>query len=195
MEYLNIIKTKKQLTYFTICRLFIFSLMLFIVIEVLKSQFIENKIFTYNVIYNSFFTISIFLPLILYYGLSYVYNSNKVLFNVSYFISISFCLFYILSYMFIYSDFELVYLLKLIMLFLIIILTLIDNKFHLLKRIPLCIILLFSLIISGVNIGIYIVNKLNMPIILIIFLISCEAISNIFLIGFYLQNINNRLID
>ena len=195
MEYLNIIKTKKQLTYFTICRLFIFSLVLFILIELLKSQFIENKIFTYNLIYNSFFTISIFLPLILYYGLSYVYNSNKVLFNVSYFISISFCLFYILSYMFIYSDFELVYLLKLIMLFLIILLTLIDNKFHLLKRIPLCIILLFSLIISGVNIGIYIVNKLNMPIILIIFLILCEVISNIFLIGFYFQNNNNRLID
>ena len=171
MEYLNIIKTKKQIMHFTICRLFIFSLVLFILIELLKSQFIENKIFTYNLIYNSFFTISIFLPLILYYGLSYVYNSNKVLFNVSYFISISFCLFYILSYMFIYSDFELVYLLKLIMLFLIILFTLIDNKFHLLKRIPLCIILLFSLIISGVNIGIYIVNKLNMPIILIIFLI------------------------
>ena len=195
MEYLNIIKTKKQLTYFTICRLFIFSLMLFIVIEVLKSQFIENKVFTYDVIYNSFFFICIFLPLILYYGLSYVYDSNKLIYKASYLISISFSLFYILSYIFIYDDFELTYLLKLIMLFLIILLTLIDNKFHLIKRIPLCIILLFSLIISGVNIGIYIVNKLNMPIILIIFLILCEVISNIFLIGFNLHNINNRLMD
>ena len=195
MEYLNIIKTKKQLTYFTICRLFIFSLMLFIVIEVLKSQFIENKVFTYDVIYNSFFFICIFLPLILYYGLSYVYDSNKLIYKASYLISISFSLFYILSYIFIYDDFELTYLLKLILLLLITLLTLISNKFYFFKRIPLYVIILFLLIASGVSIGIYIVNKMNMPIILIIFLILCEAISNIFLIGFYLQNINIRLID
>ena len=195
MEYLNIIKTKKQLTYFTICRLFIFSLMLFIVIEVLKSQFIENKVFTYDVIYNSFFFICIFLPLILYYGLSYVYDSNKLIYKASYLISISFSLFYILSYIFIYDDFELTYLLKLILLLLITLLTLISNKFYFFKRIPLYVIILFLLIASGVSIGVYIVNKMNMPIILIIFLILCEAISNIFLIGFYLQNINNRLID
>lgn len=195
MEYLNIIKTKKQLTYFTICRLFIFSLMLFIVIEVLKSQFIENKVFTYDVIYNSFFFICIFLPLILYYGLSYVYDSNKLIYKASYLISISFSLFYILSYIFIYDDFELTYLLKLILLLLITLLTLISNKFYFFKRIPLYVIILFLLIASGVSIGVYIVNKMNMPIILIIFLILCEAISNIFLIGFYFQNTNNRLID
>lgn len=195
MEYLNIIKTKKQLTYFTICRLFIFSLMLFIVIEVLKSQFIENKVFTYDVIYNSFFFICIFLPLILYYGLSYVYDSNKLIYKASYLISISFSLFYILSYIFIYDDFELTYLLKLILLLLITLLTLISNKFYFFKRIPLYVIILFLLIASGVSIGIYIVNKMNMPIILIIFLILCEAISNIFLIGFYFQNTINRLID
>ena len=110
------IKTSRQIRNFTIARLFLCALVLFILSNAFYSYYVYNNIWTINFIQNTFFFICIFLPLILYYLSCYFYEENKALFRVSFLMSIAFQLFYIIANLFIIIDFDLITNLKLLVL-------------------------------------------------------------------------------
>ena len=182
------IKTSRQIRNFTIARLFLCALVLFILSNAFYSYYVYNNILTINFIQNTFFFICIFLPLILYYLSCYFYEENKVLFRVSFLMSIAFQLFYIIANLFIIIDFDLITNLKLLVLIILTILTLMNNSIVKTKKILLYFLFFLMLVISGISIGSFIINRHSATTSFIIFIVLFEMLSNIFLIGFYLQN-------